>query len=145
VAFEPHGACEPEFGAPGSTRSDLSAFRQGLADAGIIDGKNALVKVQWANFQSQRLGTLATDLVNEKSAVIVAMGHANAVRAANAATSTIPIVFKVAVDPVETFLVDSLSRPGGNVTGITTLSIALAAKRLDLLRELAPQATTIAY
>jgi putative tryptophan/tyrosine transport system substrate-binding protein len=134
-----------EFGAPGRTRSDLSAFRQGLADAGIIDGKNALVKVRWANFQSQRLGTLAADLVNEKSAVIVVTGHANAVRAAKAATSTIPIVFKIAVDPVATFLVDSLSRPGGNVTGITTLSIALAAKRLDLLRELAPQATTIAY
>jgi putative ABC transport system substrate-binding protein len=134
-----------EFGAPGRTRSNLLAFRQGLAEAGIIDGKNALIKVRWADFQSQRLETLAADLVNEKSAVIVATGHANAVRAAKAATSTIPIVFKVAVDPVASFLVDSLSRPSGNVTGITTLSIPLAAKRLDLLRELAPQATTIAY
>jgi putative ABC transport system substrate-binding protein len=134
-----------DFASADRTRTNLAALRQGLADAGIIEGREALIESRWANFQPPLLQVLAADLVSRKVAVIVATGTSGAVRAAKAATATIPIVFKVAIDPVAASLVASLNRPGGNVTGMTTLSLELAAKRLDLLREIAPEATTVAY
>ena len=122
------------------------AFRKGLEEAGYIEGKNVAIEYHWRDTQSsQGFRELAADLVRRRVAVIVTYGSVNAAFAAMAATSTIPIVVAGGADPVRYGLVDSLSHPVGNVTGVTFVLDELASKRLDLMRELMPQAATVGY
>jgi putative tryptophan/tyrosine transport system substrate-binding protein len=132
-------------GAGGLDGSYMVAFRQGLAEAGFVDGRTVQIDYRWANNQGLRLAPLAAELVQRQVAVIVALDSGPAVIAAKAATSKIPIVFALGADPIKLGLVASLSRPGGNITGVTFLSAELTGKRLDLLREIAPLARTVAY
>src|SRR5437016_8472334 len=117
----------------------LRAFPQGLKDAGYIEGDNVTVVYRWGENQMDRLPKLAADLVSRRVAVIVAVSAASAL-AAQTATTTIPITFAVAEDPVRLGLVTSLARPGANLTGINFLSAELGGKRLELLHELVPAA-----
>jgi ABC-type uncharacterized transport system substrate-binding protein len=133
---------------PGSLAANrylVAAFRQGLAEAGFVEGRNVAIEFRWANNQSDRLPTLAADLVGLPAAVIVAAGAASSPLAAKNATSTIPIVLAGGIDPVKRGFAASLNRPGGNVTGLTLLSTELLGKRLELLSQMVPQATTVAY
>jgi putative ABC transport system substrate-binding protein len=127
------------------SRGAVASLRRGLADAGYIEGRNVAIEFRWGNLQSEKMREMAAELVQRKVDVIVAQGGVSAAIAAKAATSTIPIVIASGVDPVRYGLVASLNRPGGNITGVTFLSGELAGKRLDLLCELVPQVTTIAY
>jgi len=122
----------------------LRGFRQGLKDIGYVEGENVTIEYRWAEGQYDRLPELAAELVRRRVAVIAATGGPPAAFAAKAATTTIPIVFLVGDDPVTLGLVASLARPGGNVTGINFFAVELAAKRLELLRELVPGVTRIA-
>ena len=121
-------------------REDI-AFRQGLREAGFVEGQNVIVEYRSALGRYERLPEMATDLVRRQVAVIFATGSVPAPLAAKTATTTTPIVFRVGSDPVELGLVTSLSRPGGNVTGVTGLGRELFAKRFELLRELLPNAS----
>src|SRR5262249_15501143 len=121
----------------------VAAFLQGLAETGYVEGQNVAIDYRWAEDRYDPLPALVADLVGRKVDVIVA-GNFSAALAAKSATSTIPIIFEIGVDPVERGLVGSFSRPGGNLTGITSINIELTPKRVELLTDLVPQARVIA-
>jgi putative ABC transport system substrate-binding protein len=130
-------------GSPEPFAHNIAAFRQGLNETGFVEGRNVAIEYRWARGQYERVPVLAADLVQSQVAIIAADG-AGAALATKAATSTIPIIFMVGPDPVELGLVNSLNRPSGNITGISMFNVSLDAKRLELLRELVPTATTFA-
>ena len=120
------------------------AFHQGLGEIGYVDGRNVRIEYRWAEGRLEQYPAMAADLVRRQVSAIVALSGIPAATAAKAATTTIPIVFQMGGDPVEISLVASLSRPGGNVTGVTNLGLELGPKRLELMRELLPNAKVIA-
>jgi putative tryptophan/tyrosine transport system substrate-binding protein len=133
-----HGA------SPGPYARFLPGFHQGLKETGYTEGGNVAVEYRWAEDRYDRLPALAADLVDRRVTVIAAAGSTPAAVAAKAATTTIPIVFLVGGDPIAVGLVGSLARPGGNLTGVTTLTAEVGPKRLEMLHALVPTATTIA-
>jgi putative ABC transport system substrate-binding protein len=131
--------------SPGESAGVVAAFRQGLREAGFVEGQNLAIAFRWAEGHYDRLPALAADLVDLRVAVLFAAGGIPSALAAQAATPRIPIVFSAVTDPVSLGLVASLNRPGGNVTGMSMFSSELGAKSVELLRELVPAAVVIAY
>jgi putative ABC transport system substrate-binding protein len=131
--------------SPGESSAVVSAFRQGLAESGFVVGQNVTIEYRWAEGHYERLPALAAELVGLRVAAILAAGGPPSALAAKKTTSTIPIVFSAADDPIGLGLVESLNRPGGNVTGMSVFNSALGAKRFALLHELVPSAKVIAY
>jgi putative ABC transport system substrate-binding protein len=123
----------------------VDGLHRGLAEHGFVEGRNLFVEYRWAEDRYERMPALINDLVRRQVAVIVTAGSIEAARAAKAATKSIPIAFLIGLDPVETGLIASLNRPGGNLTGLAVLSIAVVAKRLQLLHELVPAVTSVAF
>ena len=130
--------------SPAVDTSLIAVIRQGLNEAGFVEGQNVALDYRWAEAQFDLLARLAADLVHQQVAVIVAIGGELPALAAKAATATIPIVFATGSDPIRGGLVTSLNRPGGNITGVVSLLIEMEPKRLELLRQLRPNATTTA-
>ena len=131
--------------SPDESASVVAAFRKGLSEAGFVEGQNVRIVFRWAEGRYEQLPALAADLVGQGVVLIFAAGGPPAALAAKAATATIPIVFSAASDPVGIGLVQSLNRPGGNITGMSTLTTPLGAKSVELFKELKPSATVFAY
>jgi putative ABC transport system substrate-binding protein len=149
LAAQAQQAAMPVIGylSSGSQRTSgerLRMFLRGLSEAGLSEGKNINIEYRWAEGQYDRLPRLAADLVGRRVQLIVVPDSVVTVRAAKAATSTIPVVFGIGADPVKSGLVTSFSRPGGNLTGAARLNVELAPKRLEMLHEFVPTARTVA-
>jgi len=134
-----------DVGAPEERASLTAAFRKGLSETGYVEGHNVAIEYRWAGAQVDRFPALAADLVRRQVTVIAVGGHSALVLAAKAATTTIPIVFETGRDPVKQGFVARMNRPGGNVTGVSKLEDTMGSKRLELLRQLVPKATAIAF
>jgi putative ABC transport system substrate-binding protein len=130
--------------SPAAFASRVKAFRQGLGEAGYVEGRNVAIEFRWAEGQHNKLPALAAELTGRPVNVIVAPGGAPAAVAAKSITTTIPIIFEMGADPIAIGLVESLDRPGGNLTGVTSLNVQVTPKRLEILREVVPTAGMIA-
>src|SRR5258708_9557042 len=130
--------------SPGPFAHLVAGFRRGLQETGFVENRNVVIEYRWAEGRYDRVPALMADLIRRQVAVIVTVGGETSAAAAKAATTTIPIVFNAATDPVKLGLVASLARPGGNATGVNTFPTELAEKRLGLLPDLVPAASTIA-
>src|SRR6266516_787540 len=131
--------------SPNESQSVVKAFREGLREGGFVEGENLFIAFRWAEGRYDRLPALAAELVGLRVALLFAAGGTPSALAAKASTSTIPIVFSAVGDPIGTGLIASLNRPGGNVTGMSVLAPATVGKRIELLRQLVPHATSIGY